>query len=374
MIHLQGRSRSLLGDLSSAFVCAVTMLLVLLLVSDLRAQPHARGPIATRKLFPTDLLFPSMPFQKVRHDAGVRFNWRLDYAQSNVFVKSGSILDILPRTGGRLLFNRQLADSLVARDPFADGYFFDLEIKRLSLRGDFRLDPRLRFGFALAVVHFGGGFMDGIIEDFHATFGIPDDDRPDFAQNTAQAFLYVDERFWHRNQRALSGLGLGDISLYSSYVVAREQRRRPALHVRAAAELPTGSAEKMHGNGGVDWAVGLIASKTFARNAVYLAFDVVFTGGWRELEEFDLATFYILQIGYERFLGERFSLLLQANSNTNPFYGKTSSGLSGFSHELTVGVKCDLLARLSLSAALTENYAYFRNSPDLSFQIGLEVR
>lgn len=350
------------------------MLFTLFVQTDLAAQSRTRGPLSTRKHFPTDLLYLSPALENAKISKDRKVHWQINYAQANSFVKSGSVLDILPETGNRLLFDRHLANQLMQRFANADAYFFDLEVKRISVRSEMRLSPKFNLAVELPFMHLGGGFMDGVIEDFHAAFGIPDDERPDFQKNAAQAFLFIGGNFFHKNAADLAGFGPGDVSMHAKYLLRDETRRGPAIAARVAVELPTGSGSKLHGNGKIDWGVGLLASKQIARNALYLSCDVLFPGAWRELSNFDSNSFFVLQLAYERLLGNHVSLLLQANSNSNPFFGRTDSGLSAMSHELTLGAKFDLSRQATLSLALSENYAYFRNSPDLGFQIGLELR
>jgi hypothetical protein len=347
--------------------------------STLQAQESTnsclpRGPLPTRKYFPTDLLFLGYSMDRPSVFHAKKFSWKIRYTQSNSFVKSGSILESLPSEDSRLVFNRTLAEMLVQRDPAGDAYFFDVEIPRIAVSFQYRLSKRIQAGLELPVLRFSGGLMDGVIEAFHSTFGISDDERPDFKQNTAQAFVYLGGNFWHRSERDLQGPGPGDVILSAKYLFNEEGNDSPALAIKFGMKLPAGQYQKMHGSGSADFGVSLLASKSLARNTLYLTFDAIFPGEWRVLPNFDLARFYVLQFAYERLLGKNLSLLLQANSNSNPFRGKTETGLSGLSHELTLGIKLDISQKLVWFAAVTENYAYFRNSPDLGFSIGIETK
>ncbi|MFQ5629011.1 MAG: DUF3187 family protein [bacterium] len=337
-------------------------------------QNPARGPVATRKHFPTDLLFLGFPMQKAAGAEAGTFSWSLNYTQSNSFVKSGSILEALPAEDNRIVFSRELADELIARNPLGDAYFFDLEVQRVALSVRYSLAPKVSFGFEASFLRFGGGFMDGVIESFHSTFGIPDDERPDFKKNTAQAFVYLSGNFWYRSREDLTGAGIGDVILTAQYLLKSEGKRSPLLAAELGLKLPTVSWRKSRGSGSADFGLRLLATKNIARNAFYLSIDGVFPGKWQALPDFSPATFFVLQMAYERLIGKNFSLLLQANSNSNPFFGKTATGLNNYSHELTLGVKFNILRTIRCAAAISENYAYFRNSPDLGFQLGLEMR
>lgn len=333
-----------------------------------------RGPLATRKHFPTDLIFLGFSMDRPTTVHAKNFAWKVQYTQSNSFVKSGSILESLPSEGNRFVFTRNLAEMLVQRDPVSDAYFFDLEIQRITVLFNYLLSKRIQASLELPVLRFSGGFMDGMIEDFHSTFGISDDERPDFKQNTAQAFVYLGGNFWHRSERELRGFGSGDVFLSAKYLFNDEGNFSPALAMKVGLKLPTGKHQKLHGSGSADVGVSFLASKSLASNALYLNFNVIFPGEWRVLPNFDLSRFYVLQLAYERLLGKNLSVLVQVNSNSNPFREKTKTGLSGFSHELTLGAKLDISKKLIWFVAATENYAYFRNSPDLGFSFGIETK
>lgn len=365
------RSRLLLFALILSSISSGTAL-VLAQGSD--DQKPARGPIATRKNFPTDLLFLGFPMEKAAFVNVGAFSWRLTYSQSNTFVKSGSILDVLPAENNRLVFNRELAEKIVARNPTGDAYFFDIEVQRVVFSGRYHLTRKVIFSIEAPILRPGGGFMDGIIESFHSAFGIPDDERPDFKKNAAQAFVYIGGNYWHRSRNDLNGAGFGDVSLTMHFLLKTEGAQRPALTARIGLKLPTGAYQKLRGSGSLDFGFSILASKKIVRNAIYLAIDAVFPGKWRALPDFSPAKFFVLQMAYERLIGKNLSLLAQANSNSNPFFGKTPTGLNNYSHELTLGVKIEISSEVSCSAAISENYAYFRNSPDLGFQFGLEMR
>lgn len=327
-----------------------------------------------RKAFPTDLLFPGPTLPAPQNFNPGTLLWEVRYAQANIFVKSGSILEVLPGSGQRLLFTRQLATEVITRAPADDAYFFDFELQRLVLQLRSTISPRLALQLEMPFVRYTGGLMDGLIEKFHSLIGIGDDERPDFRRNTAQAFLYLDGHAWFRDGLDIGRFGPGDVALQAEYLLSHftSATARSRLMLRAAVELPTGSFSVLRGNGKLDFAAGIGFLTNFGRNGFYAALDAVLPGGWKAFPHFKPAVFSILQVGYERLLGKNLSLLLQANSNSNVFRGRTHTGLAGLSHEISLGVKRDF-GRIGWGfLAITENYAYFRNSPDLGFSIGFE--
>jgi hypothetical protein len=77
-----------------------------------------------------------------------------------------------------------------------------------------------------------GGVMDRFIEDFHRTFHLPDDNRPEFPRNVVQ-YRYRDDFFYTGNQSAVSPLVLAFLKeLYQTPVFS--------LKTRLALGLPLG--------------------------------------------------------------------------------------------------------------------------------------
>lgn len=144
---------------------------------------------------------------------------------------------------------------------------FDGESYYLALELRYGVNPRLEVGVDLPLVAHTGGAFDNLIKDWHELLGFSNDERqgPEndlrlFHQRNGVTSYDIDE----------SGAGLGDIRLVAAYRLAGSDGRAVAL--RAQAELPTGDAERLRGNGAVDLALVLDATdrQTFAASRVSL--------------------------------------------------------------------------------------------------------
>ncbi len=144
---------------------------------------------------------------------------------------------------------------------------FDGESYFLALVLRYGVGPRLELGMELPLVAHTSGAFDNLIKDWHDLLGFSNVDRqgPDnnlrlFYQRNGATEYDIDE----------SGVGLGDIRLAAAYRVAGSDGR--ALALRAQVELPTGDADRLHGNGAVDLSLVLDATDrhTFAASRVSL--------------------------------------------------------------------------------------------------------
>ena len=144
---------------------------------------------------------------------------------------------------------------------------FDGESYFLALVLRYGLGPRLELGVELPLVAHTSGAFDTLIKDWHELLGLSNDERllPDnslrlFYRRNGVTEYDIDE----------SGAGLGDIRLAAAYRLAGSDGR--ALALRAQAELPSGDAERLHGNGAVDLSLVLDATDrdSFAASRVSL--------------------------------------------------------------------------------------------------------
>lgn len=132
-------------------------------------EPMEMGPIPTREMFPLYLL--PMVYQPVDPTPLGRGRWRvaLDHMQANTFEFSDNLKDQAPRDAqGRLAITREFVlahASEYAAIPLM--FFFDEEIARTSLRVRYGLTDQTDLWMELPYQSQSGGFLDGVIEDFH---------------------------------------------------------------------------------------------------------------------------------------------------------------------------------------------------------------
>lgn len=154
--------------------------------------------------------------------------------------RGGALLEA-GRTQTRL--GVELANNYVRSDHDGEALIQDGE----SLRTDLAFDAGLgdwEIGVTLPWIQQGGGTLDGFIEGWHDTFGLPDGDRPDYPR----------DRIQYRYQRGNTVLldfhdresGIGDLQLAAAYQLWRDNES--AIALAATVKLPTGDADRLTGD------------------------------------------------------------------------------------------------------------------------------
>src|SRR5262249_11934156 len=132
-----------------------------------------------------------------------------------------------------------------------------------------------------------GGFFDDTIESYHETFGFGDAGRPAFEQN--QRFVaYSDPDGTLFAEGPTGGLRPGDLSVVLRGSLYPSRDGFAALSGSAGVEFPTGSVERIDGNGALDGALGIEASWRYRRSSLHIGGRLGLFGGWDAIPDLDL--------------------------------------------------------------------------------------
>ena len=127
------------------------------------------GPPATRDLFPLNLV--ALTYRPAGANPIGMGEWRFAFqvTRSNTFEFSDQIKDLLARDpSGRITVTR--AEMTQAANTLPNApllFFFDGEIQRTELGFRYGLTPDTDLAVTLGWQSMGGGFLDGLIENFH---------------------------------------------------------------------------------------------------------------------------------------------------------------------------------------------------------------
>jgi hypothetical protein len=191
----------------------------------------------------------------------------------------------------------------------------DMEITELNFRYKRIINDIVEFDMDVPVIFYSDGFMDGFLDSYHSTFGLPDYGRSSRPHNE---FLYEVRRDGRLVVEGKTGMGLGDI---------RISLKRPLissngfnLSVKGDVELPSGRAKKGYGNGNVDMGISILADKSISDAVMtYWNFGAVFPGDVKGHETINLENFIYGGAGLEAALNENFSLLAQVQGQSSIF-------------------------------------------------------
>jgi len=255
----------------------------------------------------------------------------------------------------------------------ADGeeLLLDGETWRVALRLRTRFGDRWELGLEVPWVRNTGGSLDGLIDDWHALFGLPDGIRDELPRDELR-YAYVNaagDAFDFRD-----GAGdLGDIRLSAGYRLRQDEGG--SLSLRAAVELPTGDEGKLTGNGAADYSLGIAWERSpvqgSGRWSTHLVAGVIHFGE-TDLPAVDTREFGgWLQAGAGWRLTPRIELLGQLQAASSPV--ESALGAWSGSLMLALGAGIDLGSRYRLQLGFTEDIDV-ETSPDITFMLRLTRR
>jgi hypothetical protein len=129
----------------------------------------------------------------------------------------------------------------------------------------FALQRGLSNGYAVRVQvpyrRTSGGSLDGFIDDWHDTFGLPEGVRPSLPEGALRLFYRRDGAVVLDSRTARQGLG--DVSLEVGKSLLANSTS--AIAIRTGVKLPTGDADDLTGSGSVNASLGLVAEHRFAQ-------------------------------------------------------------------------------------------------------------
>jgi hypothetical protein len=246
----------------------------------------------------------------------------------------------------------------------------DGESQRIELAGSQGLGNGWEVGFSLPWIDYRGGSLDGFIEDWHDTFGLPDGDRPGTPRDQLHFQYTRNGRTELDFDRAQSGIG--DLQLNAAYSVLRTEDSAVAL--AATLNLPTGDADKLTGaeatNLGVTLAAtryalfGLPLTATGNIGAMWLG-----SGDVLPDRQKDVVWLGAAELGWA--VADAWRLKVQVNAHT-ALYRSDLRELGDPAAQLLLGGSVRLAPRWYLDLAVGEDIAV-DTAPDVTFQVALKA-
>lgn len=154
-------------------------------------------------------------------------------------------------------FQLEIHNSFTGSDGDGDSIFLDGEstFAIVNLRRGF--GNGWAGGVEIPVVNHDGGFLDGIIDDWHDLWGLDEFSRDEYPEDQL-TYRYVRDGAT-RAEVDDSVTGLGDIRLHLGKQLLDEDGSRASAWVQL--KLPTGDAEDLTGSGAVDVAARIQGSR-----------------------------------------------------------------------------------------------------------------
>ena len=243
---------------------------------------------------------------------------------------------------------------------------FDYERTTLSLDLAYGLNDKYSVGLKIPYMINSGGFLDGVIENWHDLFGLSQGGR-DNADRDNFLISYVSE-----NQSILvdnTEQGLGDISVYADRSIVSSENRK--MKTRATLKFPTGDGEQLLGSGGYSFSLSLNAAAGLTDNIVtfaaagisYLSQGDVLNSGQNDLVA--TATF---GLGWE--FKPQIMLSAQVDLNSKVYADTDLDAISGQAGVLYVSAQYKFSNQSSLQLGFTEDVINKDAAPDFGLKFG----
>jgi hypothetical protein len=245
----------------------------------------------------------------------------------------------------------------------------DMEITEINFRYKWRMKGPVEFGIDIPVLILSGGFMDGFLETYHSTFGLPDYGR---SERPLNEFLYEIKRDGVLLVKGRTGTGLGDMRV----TIKRPLITSEGLNVsiKGDIEFPTGSVKDGYGNGSMDAGVSVLLDKGVSGSAIlYLNLGVVWPGDVRGYERIDLKDFVYGGVALEAMVRENLSLLVQLQGQS-PLYPDTDLlAVDRAAYLLSLGGRYYSSGRSRVEFSLTEDINT-AGAPDFILNITYKIK
>jgi hypothetical protein len=301
------------------------------------------------------------------HSAPGTWAIEAELAHQNTWALSSGARDYLDTLPGR----RALGPDEVAaiRALPGENYLFDMELAELDVTLHYKFTERWGGYLVLSGVNYSGGFLDGSIESFHDAFGFDNNGRPAVERNAVNLIADLNNADIGVFDAPTTG-GMLDPTVGIRYS-SPQQMKGWHIVVEAAAKVAWRGEKEFLSTGDSDYGVQATLQRFGDNHAWYVSASAVYYDGRSSLTPTDPQVVPTVVLGYERPLGDKTHLVLQAYVSDS-IYSKEDTQLSELldtKMQLSLGFY-RRIGRGVLSFAFTENLQNFNNTPDVGLQLG----
>ena len=309
-----------------------------------------------------------------------------DLTSVPLFTRNNSpiiqIFGLPPTEGGQLTTSGDtrarlvldVANSFTEDNSKDESLRFDGETSRLtfSLRRGFR--EHWEAGVDIPVISHNGGMLDGLIENWHRAFGLPQSGRDDAPRNRLH-YYYADRDSDDGIDFSNSGTGIGDTTLYlARRLTPDSSASRRYLALRGGIKLPTGNSDQLRGSGATDFHLRLAASDGETLKNLDLTLFASVGALWLGHGEI-LADKQQRTVGFGSFgLGwsalKRVTVKVQIDAHTNFFSDSQLKQIDSPSAQLAFGGTVKVSESLAVDLCIQEDIVV-ETAPDVTFQMAL---
>jgi Protein of unknown function (DUF3187) len=280
---------------------------------------------------------------------------------------------------GHLTVNltQDIASEYTVSRNASEQIILDGESYRWTLAARYGLGERFEAGIEIPYILYGGGFMDGLIIDWHRDFGLPQGGR-DNAPKNRLSYRYSKNGV-EKLKMEQAGSGIGDIVLSGGMKLVddHDSAAHDSLALRTSIKLPTGDSGSLRGSGSTDFSLSLCGSMNnftdWGSLGVFgsLGGLAMTRGDVLSDQQNHLAGFGTLGLGWGP--AEWISFKVQLNANTPLYHGSSLDELSQTAVMLLGGGALKLPGGYLLDIGVSEDVAV-ATAPDFAVNLGLSKR
>lgn len=212
----------------------------------------------------------------------------------------------------------------------------DMELWRTALTFSYGISDELDVKIEIPFISNTGGFLDGFVQWYHSTLGVPNAGR-DLVANGQFSYQVVQNGVTLINY-AQSPFGLSDITLRGKYLLSDKISLPFKLAITPYIKLPTGLASKGLSSGHVDAGISVLAQKNLKRFCFTTQLGATVLGSVNNLSAVTKRTFFTFGQSFEFQITNYLSALVQLSGNTTAFKNIDSTDLSDPVIDLNVGI------------------------------------
>ena len=251
-----------------------------------------------------------------------------------------------------------------------ENYLVDMESAQLGFTLHYKFSEALTGYLSTSAVSYHGGFMDGMIEEFHDVFGFSSFGRPAASQNDVNVIYDL-------NAMQLAFFDAPTDGGFTDPVVGLRWSGLPLsgkaqVTFEAAAKIAVDGQRDFLSTGRSDYGAQASFQRFGNHHAWYLNVAAVRYSGAGGPVPQESRTVPTVVLGWERTLSDKTNLNLQAYASESVYTHRTTDldELLEDKYQLSAGLRHRLRNYL-LSFAVTENIQNFNNTPDIGFHFGV---
>ena len=276
------------------------------------------------------------------------------------------------RTKLRLVVD--VSNNFTADKSAEESVLFDGETSRITLSFRRGFGDSWEGGIDIPVVSHQGGMLDGLIENWHDTFGLPQGGRDNAPRNRLH-YSYQQEGEKEGLNFSNSGTGIGDTSIYLAYQLNRKTTAvRRYIALRGGIKFPSGDTDQLRGSGGTDFHLRLAASDGETLKVynltLFASMGALWLGKGEILSDKQHQNVGFGSIGLVWTPLKRFTFKVQIDGHTAFFGDSHLKQIDSPSAQLAIGGTINLSDNLALDLCVVEDIIV-DTAPDVTFHAAL---